>query len=297
MPELPEVETVVRGLRQVRIQGVEMQGARVAWPRTVVGMTPATFAEEVRGHAITRISRRAKYIVLPLSSGKTLLIHLRMTGSLRVLAGDLPADPHERVALLFADGRALCFRDTRKFGRWHLLATPQRVLERLGPEPLSADFSAEAFVRMLQRKQRMLKPLLLDQSFLAGLGNIYVDEALFAARLHPCRIASSLRPADGVRLHGAIQSVLRSGIERMGTSLGRSSVNFYSVAGRRGRNQDALQVFRRDGEPCPVCGKTLQRILVGQRSTHVCTQCQPRPRKRKRSASLAVIGKGTRCNP
>jgi formamidopyrimidine-DNA glycosylase len=282
MPELPEVETVVRGLRRAKLCGVRIVGSRVLWERTIAGVSPADFRRALDGVAIETIDRRAKYILMGLSSGQYLLIHLRMTGSLRVVAKETANDAHERVAILFADGRELRFWDTRKFGRWYLVDKPDKLLGRLGPEPLDRSFDDEAFVRMLGSHRRMLKPLLLDQTFLAGLGNIYVDEALFAARLHPCRIASRVSSVAARRLYVSIQSVLRLGIARMGTSLGQGAVNFYSVAGRRGRNQDALQVFRRDGEACLVCGTTIQRLLVGQRSTHVCPRCQPGPRKRGR---------------
>lgn len=286
MPELPEVETVVRGLRRAKLCGVRIAGSRVLWERTIAGVSPADFHAALDGVAIETIDRRAKYILMGLSSGQYLLIHLRMTGSLRVVAKETANDPHERVAILFADGRELRFRDTRKFGRWYLVDKPDKLLGRLGPEPLDRSFDDVTFVRMLRAHRRMLKPLLLDQSFLAGLGNIYVDEALFAARLHPCRIASRVPSVAARRLYVSIQSVLRLGIARMGTSLGQGAVNFYSVAGRRGRNQDALQVFRRDGEACPVCGTTIQRLLVGQRSTHVCPRCQPVPRKRGSRTSV-----------
>jgi formamidopyrimidine-DNA glycosylase len=280
MPELPEVETVVRGLRKAGICNQQILDVRVRWARTVWGMEPVALTAALVGTSICRMERRAKYIVMELSSGSFLLIHLRMTGNLRVESLEAPTDAHERVALVFADGRELRFRDTRKFGRWYLVESAETVLGKLGPEPLSPNFTAGMFGQMLKRHQRMLKPLLLDQSFLAGLGNIYVDEALFAARLHPCRLASTLKAPEVERLHDAIRSVLRSGIARMGTSLGAGAVNFYSVAGRRGRNQDALMVFRRDGLPCPCCGAMIRRIVVGQRSTHICETCQPRPRKR-----------------
>ena len=280
MPELPEVETVVRGLRQAHICGVAITALRVGWPRTLSGAEPASFARMLTGASIVAVERRAKFIVLSLTTGDSLLIHLRMTGSLRVQPASAPRDPYERVAVQFTDGRELRFRDTRKFGRWYLTRTPEAMLGKLGPEPLSADFTPARFIKMLRSHRRMLKPLLLDQGFVAGLGNIYVDEALFAAQLHPCRIASTVSASAAGRLHQSIREVLQLGISRMGTSLGHGAVNFYSVAGRRGRNQDALQVFRRDGEPCPVCAHMIKRMQVAQRSTHYCPRCQPVPRKR-----------------
>lgn len=281
MPELPEVETVVHGLRRAKICGHPIVDVRVGWARTLSGADPDAFSDYLMGTAVTAICRRAKYIVMPLTSGFSLLIHLRMTGSLRVQPASAPRDPYERVAVRFADGRELRFRDTRKFGRWYITKHPETILGKLGPEPLSADFTPALFIKMLRNHRRMLKPLLLDQGFVAGLGNIYVDEALFAARLHPCRIACTISAPAAKRLHQSIRDVLQLGISRMGTSLGHGAVNFYSVAGRRGRNQDALQVFRRDGEPCLACGQVIQKMQVGQRSTHYCPRCQPVPRKRR----------------
>jgi formamidopyrimidine-DNA glycosylase len=277
MPELPEVETVVRGLRRRAIHRKTIESVSVNWARSIAGISPDKFVRSVIGRHITTIRRRAKFIKLELSGHLYMLIHLRMTGSLRVESSNLPADPYDRVILDFTGGQSLRFRDTRKFGRWYITDDPDQILGRLGPEPLSKDFTAELLIKMMRTRKRMLKPLLLDQNFISGLGNIYVDEALFAAGLHPCQIASELDQAEVIKLHHSIQSVLREGISRMGTSLGNGMVNFYSVSGRRGRNQDALQVFRRDGDPCRVCGRTIQRLIVGQRGTHICPHCQPAP--------------------
>jgi formamidopyrimidine-DNA glycosylase len=274
MPELPEVETVVRGLREADVVGRRILSMRASWERSLSGLSCRSFAARIRGRRIASIDRRAKYIVVRLDPPRWLLIHLRMTGSLSVKRADEPRDAAERVAMVLDDGRELRFRDTRKFGRWTLTDDPDAILGRLGPEPLSADFSVADFYASMQAHNRMLKPLLLDQHVLAGLGNIYVDEALWEARLHPCRLSRSLTRAESRRLHGAIRTVLQRGVDGMGTTLGDGMTNFYSVAGRRGRNQDSLNVFRRHGEPCPRCGRQLERIIVGQRSTHLCTGCQ-----------------------
>ncbi|HAS82187.1 MAG TPA: DNA-formamidopyrimidine glycosylase [Verrucomicrobia bacterium] len=275
MPELPEVETVVRGLRDAALVGGIVRASRVSWARTLGGMPVPEFERRIRGRRIEAIQRRGKYIVIPLDGGLWLLIHLRMTGNLSVKQADEPRDAHERVALVLEDQRELRFRDARKFGRWTLTDTPEVVLGPLGPEPLSAAFRPAPFRLLMQAHARMLKPLLLDQHVIVGLGNIYVDEALWEARLHPCRIASSLSPVACNRLYAAIRKVLQRGVDGMGTTLGRGAVNFYSVAGHRGSNQDALNVFRRDGEPCPHCGTLITRITVAQRSTHLCPRCQP----------------------
>lgn len=275
MPELPEVETVVRDLRAMRLVGTEIAGARVYWRPTLSGMSPAEFDRRLRGQAVLGVARRAKYIVVALSGGDTLLIHLRMTGQLSFASVGTPRERHQHLVLALRDGRELRYRDTRKFGRWQLLADPARVLGRLGPEPLDRGFRLRDFEERMDGRHGMLKPLLLNQSFIAGLGNIYVDEALWRAGLHPRRRSETLVAAQRRGLYLAIRHVLRSGVASMGTTLGKGSTNFYSVAGRRGRNQDRLKVFRRVGEPCPRCRRPIERIMVGQRSTHICTQCQP----------------------
>jgi len=274
MPELPEVETVVRGLCEAQVCGHRIRGVRVSWERTLSGLAVDAFAAGIRGRRLDAIERRAKYIVMRLEPPVWLLIHLRMTGSLSVKPAAAPRETAERAALILDDGREIRFRDTRKFGRWTLTDDPGVVLGRLGPEPLSDAFTVAALRDSMQAHNRMLKPLLLDQHVLAGLGNIYVDEALWEARLHPCRLSRTLSAAECRRLHAAIRQVLQRGVDGMGTTLGDGMTNFYSVAGRRGRNQDALNVFRRHGEACPRCNRTLERIVVAQRSTHLCSRCQ-----------------------
>jgi formamidopyrimidine-DNA glycosylase len=277
MPELPEVETVVQDLLAANVVGKSIAAVRVSWPRTISGMTTRTFSRRLCEQRILDVQRRAKYIVIPTSGRQWLLIHLRMTGRLHVVPGSEPRLAHERVALSLKDGREIRFIDTRKFGRWMLLDDASGILGKLGPEPLAPTFKAEHLRAMLERHHRMLKPLLLDQHVIAGLGNIYVDEALWAAKLHPCAISSSVDPASARLLYRTIRSVLRRGVSSMGTSLGTGKGNFYSVAGRRGRNQDGLKVFRRQGEPCPRCDTIIERLIVGQRSTHICPNCQIAP--------------------
>lgn len=274
MPELPEVETVARGLREAGLEGLRIAGAEVLNPRTVSPSTPEAFLRAVRGRTVRQVARRAKYLVLRLDRGGALLVHLRMTGRLHMAAATDPPGPYDRLRLRLSDGRALVFHDTRRFGRCQMAADPAQVLSRLGPEPLDAEFTPERLAAALRGRRRQLKPLLLDQTVVAGLGNIYVDEALWEARLHPRQMADRLSRTAIRKLHAAIQTVLRRGLDAQGTSLGRGRTNFYSVAGRRGENLDNLRVFRRDGEPCPRCGTTLQRCVVGQRGTHVCPRCQ-----------------------
>ena len=203
-----------------------------------------------------------------------MLLHLRMSGRLHLVEAGTPRIKHEHVIIKFDDKRQLRFHDTRKFGRIHLTSDPNRILGRLGPEPLDRRFTAKVLAKRLARHNRMLKPLLLDQQFVAGLGNIYVDEALWEARIHPCRLSSSLSGDEIKALRRAIPKVLKRGLKNLGTSLGTGETNFYSVASRRGRNKDELKVFRRTDLPCPRCKNTIERVVVGQRSTHICGKCQ-----------------------
>jgi len=272
MPELPEVQTIVNDLINAGLQGAAITSAQVHWPRSVAGMSAAAFTRRLKGAVIGSIRRRAKYIVFDLGPDKVLLLHLRMSGRLRLTDSGTAADRHEHVCIAFADGRELRLHDTRKFARWHL-ASDEKILAALGPEPLSAEFTP-ARLRSMLAKKRMLKPLLLDQRVIAGLGNIYVDEALWEAGLHPCRKACTLSQGELKKLFAAIPRVLKRGLRNMGTTLGTGEANFLSVAGRRGDNRQQLRVFRRTGLPCPRCGAAIERIKIGQRSTHICPSCQ-----------------------
>jgi len=274
MPELPEVQTVVDNLNILKLVGCSISGAKVYWPRTIADMAPTTFCKKIKGRTIQQIVRRGKYIVIGLSQGLTLLIHLRMTGHLNWEPRGKERSKHEHVIVELDGNTELRFHDTRKFGRFLLTMDPQAVLGKLGPEPLAGGFTVKLFCEMLRSYRRQLKPLLLDQRFIAGLGNIYVDEALWKAGIHPLRISSSLSKKEIKALHRAIPYVLCTGLRNMGTTLGGGAGNFYSVAGRRGRNADELNVFRRDGQACPRCGSAIQRLLVGQRGSHICPECQ-----------------------
>jgi formamidopyrimidine-DNA glycosylase len=283
MPELPEVETVVRDLRP-RIVGAEVVGARSSWARTLRTHDAAGFVEAVRGRRIEAVGRRAKLLVIELSGGAALTIHLKMTGQLFVVPADAPEDPYNRLVLAFADGRELRFRDIRKFGRvgfyerdpasGELVTEPggTAVFAGHGPEPLDPAFTLAVFRRRLRARKMRLKPLLLDQSFIAGIGNIYADEALWAARLHPLRSAASLRPADERRLYLAIRAILAEAIDRRG-----SSIDDYTAPDGDGEMQERLQVYQRTGEPCPRCGRPIRRIVIGARATHFCSWCQRLP--------------------
>jgi formamidopyrimidine-DNA glycosylase len=197
-----------------------------------------------------------------------------MSGRLHLVTPAQPRQKHEHVLLNLSGGQQLRFHDTRKFGRLYLTPDVEHILGRLGPEPLAKGFTPKQFAQRLKPRKRLLKPLLLDQTFIAGLGNIYVDEALWESKIHPCRIAAALSRAEIQALHRAIPRVLKRGLKNLGTSLGTGKTNFYSVAKHQGRNSDQLNVFRRTGQPCPRCQTKIQRIIVGQRSTHICPRCQ-----------------------
>jgi formamidopyrimidine-DNA glycosylase len=282
MPELPEVETVARLIRP-DVEGRRIESVRVSWKRTLGGLAPAAFERAVRGARVRRVWRRAKFVVMDLARerepGGALLVHLRMTGRLHVEAPDVDPGPYARVALGLDDGRELRFVDVRKFGRFTWVERPEERLTDLGPEPLGPDFTADWLRAALRSRRRLLKPLLLDQSFVAGLGNIYVDESLHAAGLHPLRLADSVPGPAADRLHAAIRATLAAAIEREGSSFD----GFYRTPeGRPGSYQEQFLVYGRDGRPCRGCGRVIQRLVVGQRGTHVCTRCQPAPRPRRR---------------
>ena len=279
MPELPEVETIVRALNGGGREGPPVVGCVIArgqvlWERTLADTTPSEFLERLSGRSITGVYRRGKFICFDLQT-QTLLIHLRMSGDLRVLTQN-GADgnprafaPHDRLALDFTDGLRLVFNDPRKFGRAWLTADPGLVLANLGPEPLDTSLSAADFYTRLASRRRQLKPLLMDQSFLAGLGNIYTDEALHGARMHPLQLSDQLSQQEAGRLLEAIRSVLNEGIRRNGASI--------DWVYRGGSFQDQFQVYGRTGHACPDCGSIIERIVVGQRGTHFCPVCQKAP--------------------
>jgi formamidopyrimidine-DNA glycosylase len=270
MPELPEVETIVNNLRQgaadtPSLLGRRITGAHLLWERTL--NTPAfpEFHQRVIGQVIQDIRRRGKFTLLTIGP-ETLLIHLRMSGDLLVEPLNAPLAPHHRLVLELDDDLRLAFNDPRKFGRAWLVRDPADILHDLGPEPLDLAFTPELFHQRLQAHHRQLKPLLLDQAFLAGLGNIYTDEALHLAKLHPLTPAHTLSHQEAERLLSAIRQVLQEGIRRNGASI--------DWVYRGGSYQNFFRVYQRTGEPCPECGTPIVRILSGQRGTHFCPTCQ-----------------------
>lgn len=274
MPELPEVQTVVNDLHSAGLIGATITDACVFWPRTISGLTPKAFCQRIKSQTLTDVWRRGKYIIFDFTGKYDLLIHLRMTGRLNLVSPDLTRSKHEHVTLNLGNKRQLRFHDTRKFGRFYLVKDSATVLGHLGPEPLEPAFTAKVLAARLSSRRRLLKPLLLDQTFIAGLGNIYVDEALWEAKIHPCRIASSLSGSDIKVLHRAVTKVLKRGLKNIGTTLGTGTSNFYSIAKKKGRNQNQLMVFRRTNLPCSRCKTIIERMVVAQRSTHICPECQ-----------------------
>jgi formamidopyrimidine-DNA glycosylase len=233
------------------------------------------FSARIAGLRFDHFGRRGKYLLLGLSDGSTLVVHLRMTGKLRLMPGDAPPDRHTHVVLALDDGRSLHYTDARKFGRLWLVDDPAVVVAKLGPEPLGDEFSAEGLAARLAHRTAPIKALLLDQRIVAGVGNIYADEALFRAGVHPARPAGSLTPDEVARLHAAVRAVLAEGIEHKGSSLGSSGVqNYRRPGGEPGGYQEVRRVYDRAGQPCLVCGTPIERMVLAQRSSHYCPICQ-----------------------
>lgn len=273
MPELPEVESIATRLREgcsdhPPLPGLLIQDAQVLWEGSIAAPQPQAFAERIRNQQIAQITRRGKYLILLLSRD-ALLIHLRMSGDIFILPKAAALPPHARVTLTLGNGMVFVFTDPRKFGRVWLVSQAEEVLSGLGPEPFDDSLTPERFHQHLRQKKRALKPLLLDQSFLAGLGNIYTDEALHLARLHPLTKANLLTIEEARRLLDSIRRVLTEGIQRNGASI--------DWVYRGGDFQNYFRVYQRAGEVCFVCGAPIQRIVVGQRGTHYCPNCQRHP--------------------
>ncbi len=276
MPELPEVETISHSLQCGRngicpIVAKQVEETHLLWKRTLVNTNDKKLREHLVGQIVQSVGRRGKFIIIDFDND-VLLIHLRMSGDLRVEPSrdknnqPIVLQKHDRLAIDFTDGYRLVFNDTRKFGRAWLTQNPNEILCELGPEPLDPALTPERFYLMLNAKKRQIKPLLLDQTFLAGMGNIYSDEALHLARLHPQQLSNTLTKEQSRDLLTAIRSVLQKGIELNGTS--------FDWVYRGGDFQNHLRVYHRDGQPCLVCGSIIQRIYVGQRGTHFCPRCQ-----------------------
>jgi formamidopyrimidine-DNA glycosylase len=280
VPELPEVETVRTRLAP-DVEGHTIVRARVDDVRLVRPELPESVAAALTGATIERVERRGKYLLLRLASGETLAVHLRMTGNLlRRTAGD-EAPRFVRAELELDDGSVVAYTDIRRFGTWELLrdlvVADEFIAQRLGPEPFSDEFTPAFLYAALHRREAPVKSVLLDQRVVAGLGNIYADEALWAAKIHPEVPASRLRRPDAERLHGAIRAALTAGIEAQGASIR----DYRMPDGGHGSAQERFAVYGRTGLPCPRCGTAIRRLVVGQRGTHICPHCQRVPRARR----------------
>lgn len=271
MPELPEVETIVRGLREPLI-GRTVQAMWYDWPKTLHSPAPEEFAARIIGQTFRAIGRRAKYIVCVLDQD-SLIVHLKMTGRLYVVPSEASVDAdrwlHFRLDL--DNGTQLRFSDARKFGRIYLTSDVETVTGGIGPEPLDAAFTAAEFSRRLRSRSRMIKALLLDQTFIAGVGNIYADEGLFRAGINPLRRTDDLSDDEIERLFATVRDSLSAGIDYEG-----ASVNWYRKPdGSRGESQNHFYVYGRDGAPCLICQHPIVKARVAQRGTHYCPNCQP----------------------
>jgi formamidopyrimidine-DNA glycosylase len=287
VPELPEVETVRASLDPV-LAGRVFARVEIADPRLTRPFEPVAVADELRGQRVEAVLRRGKYLIVRFESGRVLLVHLRMTGSFRhAPAGSRGDDPHVRAVVTLDDGSDVVYRDVRRFGTW--LVTDVSELDdylaaRLGREPLERGFGPKALADRLTGRRAPLKAALLDQRTVAGIGNIYVDEALWRARLHPLRPAGDIAPDELPALVRGIRAALRMGIARQGATLR----DYAQPDGRRGGMQHEFKVYGRDGEPCDRCGTPIEKTRAGGRGTWYCPTCQPlapAQAARERSAS------------
>lgn len=279
MPELPEVETIMRRLRDgtpesAPVPGRVIESAEVHWQKIVEQPDASQFQAALRKKTITGVQRRGKFIHFPLSEGH-LIAHLRMSGDMRMEkrtdgnGKPLALAAFDQVVINFQSDWRMVLSSIRKFSRaWYVL-DPQAVLGKLGPEPLGPDLTPQKLEHMLQSRRRQIKPLLMDQTFIAGLGNIYADEILFTARVHPLRLSDSITAGEAKALYQAMQAVLTQSIEKLGASL--------DWMYRGGEFQNYFKVHQREGEACPNCGSPVRKITVGQRSTYFCPSCQKAP--------------------
>ena len=280
MPELPEVETIRRQLAP-RVTGRTIADAEVLDPLWCAPRAPADLEDALRGRRIERLDRRGKYLLLALDDDGFLVMHLRMTGNLLAVGPheDVAGRPHLRVRLLLDDGERVLFVDMRRFGTGALIegrdALEHYLGARLGPEPLDPSFTPEVLRERASGRRAPVKAFLLDQSRVAGIGNIYADEALFRARIHPLKPAGRLRREEVERLREGIVDALEAGIDAAGASIDR----YRHVNGGRGTMQDRFLVHRREGEPCPRCGATVVKLRAAGRGTYVCPRCQRAPRR------------------
>jgi formamidopyrimidine-DNA glycosylase len=293
VPELPEVETVRAELEPVvlgrRFAHVEIVDARLTRPED-----PLLVATELVGERVQALERRGKYLVFRFESGRGLLVHLRMTGSFRhATGGGLPDDPHRRAVVSLDDGTDVAYRDVRRFGTWQLLEPDELepfLAARLGEEPFARGFTPRALGARLAGRRAPVKAALLDQRTLAGMGNIYVDEALWRARIHPLRPARDLDAEEVKRLHRGVRRALEMGLARQGATLR----DYAKPDGGSGAMQDEFRVYGRAGEPCPRCGTPIEKTRAGGRGTWYCPSCQPREALQAAASSSSAPARSSR---
>jgi len=271
MPELPEVETIKNELLP-HIIGHRITGVTLIWEGIVRQPTASEFRSRLIGQEITGIARRGKYLLFGLSSGDLLIVHLKMTGSLLLKPTSAEPDKFTRAIIHLNKGTSLFFRDPRKFGMMRLVKDDSSIASKLGPEPLEPNFTPQVLAQRLNNRTAPIKALLCDQKVIAGIGNMYADEALFAAKIHPLRSGKSLSPEEVGRLHQAIQQVLWSAIDNKGAS----TDTYFRPSGEKGTAHFHFQVAHRlSGKFCPNCGTPIERIVVRNRGTYFCPNCQP----------------------
>jgi formamidopyrimidine-DNA glycosylase len=292
MPELPEVETVRRDLEAL-VVGRRVTSCAVASDaaRLVQLITPDEFRRQLSGRTIAGLRRRGKYLIVDLDDGRAWVIHRRMSGNILYRLPADPPDDYTRAVFTLDDGHELRWTDLRKFGTMWIVEDATMVMESLGPEPLEAAFTPVVLRERAGKRSAPIKSVLLDQTVLAGMGNLYTDEALHHAKLHPLRLANKLKPDDWVRLHAGIIEALRMGIAARGSSLGTTLRDHINVDGRPGRNQETVRAYGREGEPCYACGTPMRRIKVGGRGSVFCSACQPPPRGQARTSTKPVARK------
>jgi formamidopyrimidine-DNA glycosylase len=289
MPELPEVETVRRQLAP-ELVGATITALEIFDARWCAPLAPEHFADAIAGRRVLDLRRRGKYLDWVLEEEIHLLMHLRMTGNLLLdPRGEAPA--HTRVEVTLDGGRRLLFVDPRRFGTGQLIAGDEALgaffAARLGVEPFAEEFTPVLLRALARGRRGPVKPFLLDQHLIAGIGNIYADEALFRAGVHPLRAAGALAPAKYTLLRDAIREVLLAGIDARGASID----DFRHLDGARGSFQDRFLVHRREGEPCPICATPIRKLVVGGRGTYVCVRCQPAPRRARAVTAAARVAR------
>ena len=280
MPELPEVETIRRQLAPALV-GRRLERIEVRDPRWSEPAPPEAVADALNGRRVERLGRRGKYLVVSFEDDVHLVMHLRMTGNLLLVPADAEEPGHLRVVMDLDDGNRLLFVDVRRFGTGDVLLGSDALAEyfasRLGVEPLSPDFTAEALRALARGRRQPVKAFLLTQERVAGVGNIYADEALFRARIHPLRPVGTLKRPQVEALRDAVVETLEAGVDAKGASID----DYRHVDGAEGSFQDRFLVHTREGEPCPRCGTTIRKLRAAGRGTYVCPRCQPRPRRRR----------------